>query len=108
MPPGRASDLRGLVEQLQQLKDEHRELLRVIGGDAGMAPETRQALLAHLLEEEDELMARIAAASAPGADAPAPGAGAPACGPRAPRLTVGSLRRELAPAVAGLGSLRRR
>jgi hypothetical protein len=77
----RTADLTLLVQQLQHLKQEHRELLAVIAADPAMAPATRSALLDHLLQEEDELVARIAAA-----------AGGSTSSPRPAALTVGSLR----------------
>jgi hypothetical protein len=97
-----AADLAELVQHMQALKAEHRELLTLIGSDAGMAPETRRALLAHLMEEEDELVQRIAAAT-PGAGR----AGKSAEPTDRPRLSVGSLRAEEPVASGRLGSLRR-
>jgi hypothetical protein len=87
---------------MDHLKEEHRALAEVIGSDPGMSPRTRKALLDHLLEEEEELAARIAAASPKGA--PARSAA------RRSGLTVGSLRIERSgnPGTpARLGSLRR-
>lgn len=75
------SELTLLVQQLQHLKQEHRQLLAVIAADPGMAPATRKELLDHLLEEEDELVARIAAAAGGGNSSQRPAG-----------LTVGSLR----------------
>jgi hypothetical protein len=95
------ADLPELVLKMQALKAEHRELLTLIGRDRGMAPETRQALLSHLMEEEDELVQQIAAA-APGASDSARATHA-----ERPRLTVGSLRAEPADHGLRLGSLRR-
>jgi hypothetical protein len=77
--PSRA-DLTLLVQQMRHLKQEHRELLGLIAADPDMAPETRKALLDHLMQEEDELVEKIAAAASA------------ASGERPARLTVGSLR----------------
>jgi hypothetical protein len=96
-----AADLAELVEHMQALKAEHRELVTLIGSDAGMAPETRQALLAHLMEEEDELVQRIAAAT------PRAGRAGSVQPTGRPRLSVGSLRAEEPVASGRLGSLRR-
>ncbi|MCS6800213.1 MAG: hypothetical protein NZ898_17115 [Myxococcota bacterium] len=76
------------------LREEHRPILEAIARDAGMRPETRALLLAHLLDEEREHMDAGATASGDGA--------------RTPRLgpTVGSLRDE-PPTTLVVGSLRR-
>lgn len=76
------------VRGMQSLKAEHRELLERIASDAGMEPETRRALITHVLEEEDEKLARIAELTGSSAPAPTP---SPAPSGRA-RLSVGSLR----------------
>lgn len=93
------SDVSELVEKMQSLQAEHRELLAVIEGDRGMAPETRQALVSHLMEEEDELARQIAQAS-PQSRESSPAADRP-------RLTVGSLRSDRDEGGTRLGSLRR-
>jgi len=79
------SSLSEAVARLQALRAEHRELAATIASDPGMAPETRQALLTHLRDEEDErisTVARLTGAARPDAAAPSPRGG----------LTVGSLR----------------
>jgi hypothetical protein len=101
---GEGGEIDGLVAQMQHLKQEHRALADLISGDPGMSASTRKALLEHLLEEEDELALRIAAAtthapSAAGVNRPLH---------VAPRLTVGSLRADSAERSVTLGSLRRR
>lgn len=100
--PGSEADLETLIQRMQHLKQEHRELLELISMDGGMSVTTRKALLAHLMEEEDELVAQMARA------APAATAGNPlAAAGVAPRLTVGSLRRDSTERGVTLGSLRR-
>jgi hypothetical protein len=104
-------DLAAAVARLAELKAEHRDLMLTIARDAGMEPETRRTLVQHVLDEEDEKIARIvtlvgsSAARATEASAP------PAIPPGRGRLTVGSLRADAASparaAVRGsLGSLR--
>lgn len=89
-----ADTLESAIFGMQALKTEHAPILAQIARDAGMSPETRATLIAHLLEEEDEKLARIAAAAgvAPqrGRAAAAPHA-ADEASPAA-RLSVGSLR----------------
>lgn len=93
-----ATTVEAAVAKLAATKAEHRRILEVIAADAGMAPATRQALVLHLLEEEDEQLARIAALSGGGAAAPAPASAA-----ARPGLSVGPLRRE-APGPRHLGA----
>lgn len=81
----RSESLGAAVASLQALKAEHRTLLATIAADAGMEPATRSALIAHVLEEEDERLDDIAALAA------SETAGAPAIERRS-GLTVGSLR----------------
>lgn len=60
MPQRSSSE--GLMQALQQmadLKDEHQPLLARIAADAGMAPDTRVALIEHVLAEEKEHLQRI-------------------------------------------------
>jgi L-serine deaminase len=111
--PTESDDLAAAVESLAQTKVEHRQILTVISGDAGMAPETRRTLVAHLLEEEDEHVARIriltgGAGSAASASTASTPSAAQAAGGRA--LSVGSLRGAVAPPAAApglsVGSLR--
>jgi len=106
-------DLDAALANLASIKDEHREILKQIASDPGMAPETRTSLIAHLYEEEDEHLAEIRAMR--GGAAPAAGAHsttAPAAA-SAPGLTVGSLRADPAPIHGhsspslSVGSLRR-
>lgn len=53
-----------LIAKLAATKAEHRPILMQVSADAGMSPETRQQLVAHVLEEEDELIANLQAQSA--------------------------------------------
>jgi hypothetical protein len=104
-------DLDAALTNLAQIKNEHREILKQIASDPGMAPETRTSLIAHLYEEEDEHLAEIQAMRA-GPVPTAHSTPAPAA-PSAPGLTVGSLRANPAPihvtqpASLSVGSLRR-
>lgn len=103
------------VAKLAATKAEHRPILALISSDTGMAAATRKALVLHLLQEEDEQVARIvelaggpAAADAALAQGEAPvGDGGSSQGAPNKTLTVGSLR--AAPASitpGGLGTLR--
>lgn len=99
------------IRNLSALKPEHQELLRTLLTDAGMASQTLETLVEHLLEEEDprllRALARVksgnasveiatSAASRPGSTVgtlrPDPGGPAGGGGGSA-RGTVGSLRR---------------
>jgi hypothetical protein len=93
-------DLAAAIAALASLKDEHRPLLMRIAADGGMEPETRTALVQHVLEEEDEKVAALVslARAAPAAPAVAP--------TRVTGLTVGSLRAERPMPGRTLGSLR--
>ena len=94
-------DLDAALADLASIKDEHREILKQIASDPGMAPETRTSLIAHLYEEEDEHLAEIRAMRS----GPAPTAHstlAPAAA-SAPGLTVGSLRADPTPIHSGQG-----
>ncbi len=107
--PKNTPELSELVQRMQHLKAEHTPLLTQIEGDPGMSADVRQALLAHLNEEEEELIAQIAllsptAAARATAQRTVPGSSRPA------GLTVGSLRQPVvrawprmprSPAVAG-------
>jgi hypothetical protein len=97
------STLPDAVAKLAATKAEHRKILQTVAGDPGMAPETRQTLIEHLYQEEDEQVRRIASllGGGGGATESAPGEG----GDDRPTLTVGSLRREALPGPR-LGSLR--
>lgn len=99
--PGERDELRGAVEALAALKAEHAPILRQIAGDAGMRPETRQLLIEHLYEEEDEhVQAMLGLRAAP------PLAGdAAAVAAAGPQLSVGVLR-PADPPRTQLGSLR--
>lgn len=83
------------ASQLAELRAEHQPIERAILADPGMRPATRDLLMAHLQEEEQEWQAEIERLS------PGPEAGVP-------RLTVGSLR-PADPFTGGgsVGSLRR-
>jgi hypothetical protein len=85
-----ADTLEGAISGMQALKSEHAPILAQIARDPGMSPETRATLVAHLLEEEDEKLARIAAAAGLSASVSAPRPSLDAS--PAARLTVGSLR----------------
>lgn len=84
-----AASLDGAIAGMQALKAEHAPILAQLARDAGMSPETRVLLVAHLLEEEDEKLATIAAA-AKGRTTGA--AGSSQGGSSGARLTIGSLR----------------
>lgn len=96
------------VAKLAATKAEHRPILAIISADDGMAAATRKALVLHLLQEEDEQVATLAALTG-GAAAPAEPAEAPVSSQGAPNkgLTVGSLRAAPASVTPGrLGTLR--
>jgi hypothetical protein len=87
------------VDGLAALKAEHRPLVAQIARDAGMSPETREMLLLHLNEEEEERVGQVQALTGAG-----PGA---THADHALRLTVGSLRGAAPPpSGARVGSLR--
>ena len=94
------TDLAAAIAALASLKDEHRPLLMRIAADAGMEPETRTALIEHVLEEEDEKVAALVSLAG-GAEPQAS-----AAPPRKSGLTVGSLRAERPATRKILGSLR--
>jgi hypothetical protein len=99
-----ANPLESAISGMQALKTEHAPILVQIARDPGMSPDTRATLIAHLLEEEDEKLARIAAAAGLAAPLAAGTAHAtPAASTSASRLTVGSLRTPFAstPGAAG-------
>ena len=52
-------DLAQAVGKMVALKEEHRPIMEQIAKDPGMLPETRLALIDHVLEEEEELVAKI-------------------------------------------------
>ena len=106
-----ATSLEGAIAGMQALKSEHAPILAQLARDAGMSPDTRALLVAHLLEEEDEKLATIAAAAK---DRPT-SAGASSSA----RFTIGSLRmtsldmqpvagNATTPAKRSVGSLRGR
>lgn len=102
--PEESASLADAIAGMQAVKAEHREILARIAQDPGMAPETRWELIAHLYEEEDEHLARMAALA--GGAAGSAGSAAPS----RPGLTVGSLRPRRdhpAPPRGSVGSLRR-
>jgi len=110
-----ATSLEGAIAGMQALKSEHAPILAQLARDAGMSPDTRALLIAHLLEEEDEKLATIAAAAKGRPSSPGASAGASS---RA-RFTIGSLRmtstdmqsvagNATAPANRTVGSLRGR
>lgn len=76
------------IRNLSSLKPDHQELLRTLLADAGMASATLEALVEHLLEEEDtrlqHALARVKAGHASVETVSA------AC--ERPGATVGSLR----------------
>lgn len=94
-------DIDAALTNLAQIKDEHREILRQIASDPGMAPETRTSLIAHLYEEEDEHLAEIRAMR--GSSVPAAHATAAPAAASSPGLTVGSLRMDPAPIQSSRG-----
>lgn len=97
------------VAKLAATKAEHRPILSIISADDGMAAATRKALVLHLLQEEDEQVATIAALAGGGASALAEPAEAAVSSQGAPNkgLTVGSLRAAPASITPGrLGTLR--
>ncbi len=105
------------VAKLAATKAEHRPILSIISADTGMAAATRKALVLHLLQEEDEQVARIAALAGGGGAAlalgevhaagAAAGEGVSSQGAPNKGLTVGSLRAAPASITPGrLGTLR--
>jgi hypothetical protein len=96
---GAAPVLEQAIARLTTLKQEHGPLLATIAADPGMEPATREKLIAHLYEEEDEALARIRAAAS--ARAAPSGAAAPST-----RLSVGSLRVDPAPPPGASPSIR--
>ena len=110
-----ATSLEGAIAGMQALKSEHAPILAQLARDAGMSPETRALLVAHLLEEEDEKLATIAAAAKDRPTSPVASAGASSSA----RFTIGSLRmtsldtqpvagNATTPAKRSVGSLRGR
>ena len=83
-----APDLNGAIAGMQALKAEHAPILAQLARDPGMAPETRALLVTHLLEEEDEKLAGIAAA----AGARGSASSGKKDGVQGARWTIGSLR----------------
>jgi hypothetical protein len=121
--PKAALELSELVQRMQHLKTEHTPLLTQIEGDPGMSSDVRRALVSHLNEEEEELIAKIALISPPAAARAAANRTvlAPKTAPGG--LTVGSLRQPVvrawprmprgpaashAPSSASVGSASRR
>lgn len=98
MNDGESTTLEGGLQKLAATRAEHRRILQTILADGGMALGTRQTLIEHLLQEEDEQMVRLTGLAG-GAPSPAGAGDAPT-----PRLTVGSLRPQAD--AARLGSLR--
>jgi hypothetical protein len=49
------------VKNIARLKPEHRDLLRTLLADAGMAPATLEVLVEHLLEEEGPALQQVVA-----------------------------------------------
>ncbi|MEQ8764571.1 MAG: hypothetical protein RL885_11635 [Planctomycetota bacterium] len=105
MPQPTPNDLNAAVSALEQTKSEHREILDRIAGDEGMSGETRRALVAHVLEEEDEHMAEIQGLMRQPSSAPQ---SAPSTA-QTRNLTVGSMRNDPASGQGpgSVGSLRR-
>jgi hypothetical protein len=113
-----SGELSQLVDRIQHLKQEHEPLVSKISGDAGMSVELRRELLAHLNEEEAEIITKMAAISPQVASRyrPTAMAGArvsmplkphePQAAPPAPSrgLTVGSLRDDPGAGAADLRS----
>jgi hypothetical protein len=101
MNDGESTTLEGGLQKLVATRAEHKRILQTILADGGMALGTRQALIEHLLQEEDEQLARLTGLTG--------GGGSPVAGvadASAPALTVGSLRPEGTFEGARLGSLR--
>jgi hypothetical protein len=99
-----ATSLEGAIAGMQALKSEHAPILAQLARDVGMSPETRELLVAHLLEEEDEKLATIATA----AKSRATGAGVSSGAASGARFTIGrrgrtrkTLRRLAARALTG-------
>jgi hypothetical protein len=97
--------LRAAVDRMVALRAEHKPILDMIAGDAGMAPETRRTLLDHLRQEEDEKLdtiARLTSAEGAGGAKPHRGHSEAAVKPShetptaSGPATVGSLRRATA------------
>ncbi|MGB0678690.1 MAG: hypothetical protein ACPGUV_03405 [Polyangiales bacterium] len=83
------TDLADAIAHLVALKEEHAPILQQIVSDTGMHAATRETLVAHLREEEDEALQVIVRAHASAQDSTSTAASAR---PAAPRLSVGSLR----------------
>ena len=89
------------VRNKSALQPEHQALLDTLLADPGMARETREALLEHLLEEEGPQLTRALVQLRGGR-----GAAAITKGPARERgLTVGSLQRKESGARAGRGTV---
>lgn len=109
--PPRAAGARGpatevAVQNIARLKPEHRDLLRTLLADAGMAPATLETLVEHLLEEEGPALQQVVARTKLGVSA------ALASSTVRGGVTVGDLRGGFAPHAspttgATVGSLRR-
>ena len=112
MPGAKPNDsVQAVVGELQKVRAEHDALLKTILADGGMGVQTRQVLLTHLRDEEQEHIDTIEGlVGGGGAPAAAAAAGAPALVRRG--LTVGSLRIDargdgpLRPGRGTIGSLR--
>ena len=88
-----AESLAARVGELQKVRAEHDALLTHILADAGMGVKTRQVLLTHLRDEEQEHIDEIDAIVAGGGARPtATAAASDATSPYGRGLTVGSLR----------------
>ncbi|MBZ0122121.1 MAG: hypothetical protein K8H88_34325 [Sandaracinaceae bacterium] len=72
------------IKNRSALKPEHRSLLDLVVADPGMALHTREELVTHLLEEEDEALLQAALRARSTSEGSA--------SPRGPGLTIGSLR----------------
>lgn len=105
-PRESAPTLEAAVSRLLELRREHAPILQKILADPGMAAATRELLVTHLQEEEDQKLAVIAQLSAATAQSLQNGgstAGASPAGATGAALTVGALLR-LDPAPASHGS----
>ncbi len=94
-------ELEAAIADLARLKAEHAPILKQIAGDANMAAETRQMLIEHLYEEEDEHVQAMQGLR----DRPPLSGGAAGAPSPSPSLSVGSLR-PAQPRTTSLGELR--
>ncbi|GAB4201443.1 MAG: hypothetical protein OHK0013_13450 [Sandaracinaceae bacterium] len=95
------------VQNIARLKPEHRDLLRTLLADGGMAPATLEVLIEHLLEEEGPALQQVVARAKLGVSAALAGSALRA-GATVGDLRSGGFAQHVAPnRGATVGSLRR-